>query len=108
MLAAPIEAKATLRTLAAWGVSRLSVKWDQELTAALLERLHDWGCEVNIYGVPDLAAFLRAALLLPRSLTADFNFPDWNYFGRGAGVRLKYFDGRRSIHAGDEDQVTAA
>jgi hypothetical protein len=28
---------------------------------------------------------LEAALLLPASLTADFNFPDWNYFGRGSG-----------------------
>lgn len=41
------------------------------------------GWEVNLYGVPDLASFLEAALLLPASVTADFNFPEWNYFGRG-------------------------
>ena len=33
--------------------------------------------------VPDLVAFLPAALLLPRSLAADLNFPQWHYFGRG-------------------------
>ena len=37
----------------------------------------------SLYGVPDLASFLEAALLLPASVTADFNFPEWNYFGRG-------------------------
>jgi hypothetical protein len=41
------------------------------------------GWEVNLYGVPDLESFLEAALLLPTSVTADFNFPEWNYFGRG-------------------------
>jgi len=29
-------------------------------------------------------------LLLPRSITADFNFPEWHYFGRGAGQRGLY------------------
>jgi hypothetical protein len=28
--------------------------------------------------VPDLEGFLQAALLVPRSLTADFNFPGWH------------------------------
>lgn len=36
--------------------------------------LEGWGFEVNIYDVPDLEPFLKAALLLPTSLTADFNF----------------------------------
>ena len=109
VLAAPIETMVMLRMLASWGICRFSVKWDPELTAPLLERLHDWGCPVNIYGVPDLAAFLRAALLLPRSLTADFNFPDWNYFGRGAGVRLQYLHGRRrSIRAADGDYANCS
>jgi hypothetical protein len=51
----------------------------------LLDRLDEWGHATNIYAVPDLEQFLRAALLLPRSLTADFNFPEWHYFGRGSG-----------------------
>jgi hypothetical protein len=35
----------------------------------------------NIYNVPDLEAFLQAALLLPRSITSYFNFPKWFYRG---------------------------
>ena len=49
---------------------------------------------MNIYAVPDLEAFLQAALLLPRSLTADFNFPQWHYFGRGSGERRDYYQYR--------------
>ena len=44
---------------------------------------NDW--ETNIYAVPDLQSFLEAAVLLPTSVTADFNFPEWHYFGRGSG-----------------------
>ena len=44
-----------------------------------------WGFNINLYDVPDLEAFLRAAFMLPRSLTADFNFPAWQYYGRGSG-----------------------
>ena len=44
----------------------------------------------NLYGVPDLESFLQAALMLPCSLTADFNFPAWHYYGRGAGEERAY------------------
>jgi hypothetical protein len=35
--------------------------------------------------VSDLEEFLEASLLLPTSVTADFNFPEWGYYGRGSG-----------------------
>ncbi len=44
-----------------------------------------WGFEVNIYNVPDLESFLQAVLQQPCSVTSDFNFPKWHYYGRGAG-----------------------
>ncbi len=34
---------------------------------------------------PDLESFLEAVMLLPTSVTADFNFPKWRYFGQGSG-----------------------
>lgn len=68
-----------------FGVSRLSLRWSQPGLRALLSTLEEMGWEANIYEVPDLSAFLEAALLLPRSVTADFNFPAWSYFGRGSG-----------------------
>ena len=47
--------------------------------------------QVNIYDVPNLEAFLQAALIMPRSLTSDFNFPKWSYFGKGSGQSGDYF-----------------
>jgi hypothetical protein len=50
--------------------------------------------------VPDDDSFLQAVLLLPRWLTADFNFPEWNYYVRGSG-------GRRRHHGYPSRQSTA-
>ena len=38
----------------------------------MIEKLDAWGFEINIHGAPDLEAFLQAALLLPRSISARF------------------------------------
>jgi hypothetical protein len=46
--------------------------------------MDQWGFEVNIYDVPDLEAFLQAVLLLPRSITSNFNFPQWHFYGKSA------------------------
>jgi haloacid dehalogenase-like hydrolase len=85
LLAAPDLARRFLATLGAWGVTRLSVDWRAPRIHDLLGVLHPLAWDVNIYGIPDLEAFLEASLLLPTSVTADFNFPAWNYFGRGSG-----------------------
>ena len=86
----PEQGKAILDMLRGWGVNRFSVKWKKRAVRRLMEHLEEWGFEVNIYNVPDLNAFLRAVLMQPRSITSDFNFPQWNYFGRGNGERLQY------------------
>ena len=90
VLAAPERAWDTIKLIIGWGVNRFSVSWAGEHARALLEALEDFGCEVNLYAVPDLEAFLQAALLLPTSITTDFNFPAWHYFGRGAGEQHRY------------------
>lgn len=88
--AAPGEAKQVIEALTRLGVNRFSVSWMSPHVRLLLDQLDEWGHEMNIYAVPDLEQFLRAVLLLPRSITADFNFPEWHYFGRGAGQRGVY------------------
>lgn len=84
LAAAPEEADSVLRRLRSWGVTRLSVCWGPAMRRTL-DELERRGWETNVYGVPDLQSFLEAAVLLPTSVTADFNFPEWRYFGRGSG-----------------------
>jgi phosphoglycolate phosphatase-like HAD superfamily hydrolase len=83
LIAAPVCAEDILAMLADWGVGRLSLDWRTPGGRDVLDVIEELGWEVNLYGVPDLESFLEAALLLPTSLTADFNFPEWNHFGRG-------------------------
>jgi phosphoglycolate phosphatase-like HAD superfamily hydrolase len=85
----PDQGRRVLRMLRDWGVTRFSVEWKAPKLVRLLERMDEWGYEVNIYNVPDLPSFLSAVLLQPRSITSDFNFPQWHYFGRGAGEDLR-------------------
>jgi hypothetical protein len=66
------------------GITRLSLRWAPS-SRAVLDILEALGWEVNLYGVPDLEAFLDASLMLPASVTADFNFPEWRYYGKGSG-----------------------
>jgi hypothetical protein len=89
-VAAPSQAKLLVEMLTGWGLDRFSVGWSNLHVRTLLDRFDAWGHDVNIYAVPDLEQFLRAALLLPRSITADFNFPEWHYFGRGSGHGGRY------------------
>jgi hypothetical protein len=83
LLAAPELAEDALGMLSAWGVSRVSLDWRTPGARDVLDAVERLGWEVNLYGVPDLESLLEAALLLPASVTADFNFPEWNYDGRG-------------------------
>jgi hypothetical protein len=87
ILAAGDTAHDVLEMLSGWGIKRFSLTWKpEELNAdlrAVLQPMVDWGVNLNLYNVPDLEAFLQAVLLLPRSVTSDFNFPKWGYFGEG-------------------------
>ena len=84
--ALPHRAREIAGELASWGIDRFSLAWDHPRLGEYVERLASWGHEANVYAVPDLDAFLRATLLLPRSVTADFDFPRWGYRGRGSGA----------------------
>jgi hypothetical protein len=91
--AVPEKAHETLQMLAGWGINRFSISWKRPQLRALFDQMDRWGYEVNIYNVPDLETFLQAVLLLPRSVTSEFNFPQWDYYGRGSGkhgVRFEY------------------
>lgn len=97
--AAPAEARKTLEMLTSWGISRFSVDWEHHLAHEMFDELVSWGYEVNFYSVPDLEAFLQAVLLLPSSVTSDFNFPQWHRYGHGSGK-----EGRRIAYAIDTEE----
>ncbi len=85
------KAREIIEHLRDWGINRFSLNWRTPHKSKVLSRMERWRCDVNIYNVPDLEAFLEAVLLAPKSITSDFNFPKWHYFGRGSGEdTIKY------------------
>ena len=89
---APAKAKEILDMFASWGINRFSINWLTQDMRQFFDQMDQWGFEVNIYNVPDLEAFLQAVLLLPRSITSDFNFPKWHYYGRGSGENGSHYE----------------
>lgn len=81
LTSSPGEARRYLGMLSRAGVDRFSVNWSTPGSRRMIIQLQNWGYDVNIYNVPDLEAFLQAALLVPTSLTSFFNFPKWFYTG---------------------------
>ena len=77
--------------LRGWGINRFSISWRSPGLRKFFDQMEQWGFEVNIYDVPDLESFLQAVLLMPHSITSDFNFPKWRYYGRGLDENKPYF-----------------
>jgi len=88
----PEKAREILEMYREWGIVRFSLSWLNQDIRIVFEQMSEWGYEINIYNVPNLEAFLQAVLLVPRSITADFNFPKWHYYGRGSGERGNYYE----------------
>lgn len=82
---APDKSKEILEMFRGWGVNRFAISWETPSLRQFFDQMDQWGYEVNIYDVPELEAFLRAVLLMPRAVTSNFNFPKWHYFGRTSG-----------------------
>lgn len=92
IISAPEKAKDILDMFTSWGANRFSIGWNTENLRTFFDQMDEWGFEVNIYNVPDLEAFLQAVLLIPRSITSDFNFPKWHYYGRGSGQDSEQYE----------------
>lgn len=92
IISLPEKTRETLELFWEWGINRFSLGWKTPGMTGLLNQLDQWQFDVNIYNVPDLESFLRAVLLQPKSITSDFNFPKWHYFGRGSGENRKHYE----------------
>lgn len=88
----PEKAKEILDMFITWGINRFSIDWQSQSMRNFFDQMDKWGFEVNIYDVPDLESFLQAVLLMPRSITSDFNFPKWHYYGRGSGKEGSHYE----------------
>ncbi len=75
ILGTPAKAKEILDMLTGWGLNRFSVRWQTLNKRQIIRQMEGWGLEVNIFEIPNLEQFLKATLLLPRSITADFIHP---------------------------------
>ncbi|TET73424.1 MAG: HAD family hydrolase [Candidatus Aminicenantes bacterium] len=89
---APEKAKEILDMFIKWGINRFSISWKTQDMRNFFDQMDKWGFEVNIYNVPDLESFLEVVLLMPRSITSDFNFPKWHYYGRGSGEDGSHYE----------------
>ena len=88
----PQKAKEILDMFTSWGINRFSISWLTQDMRQFFDQMDQWGFEVNLYNVPNLESFLQAILLIPRSVTSDFNFPKWHYYGRGSGKRGGHYE----------------
>ncbi|MCO5204905.1 MAG: hypothetical protein M9928_07730 [Anaerolineae bacterium] len=70
---APQHAKLLLEAFVSWGVTRFSLGWHVEHRKNVLKQFEHWNFDINIHNVDTMEAFLRAALLLPTSITSDFS-----------------------------------
>lgn len=100
ILSAPGKAKEILTMFTDWGINRFSISWLTPDMRQFFDQMDQWGFEVNIYDVPDLESFLQATLLMPRSITSDFNFPKWHYYGRGSGENGNHYEFSMRLNRG--------
>ncbi|MFW9902973.1 MAG: HAD family hydrolase [Candidatus Thorarchaeota archaeon] len=80
LLSKPWTVKKKLDQFSEYGINRFSIQSNAPEKSQILDQLEEWSYECNIYKVLDLESFLQAILLLPTSISSDFNFPRWKYF----------------------------
>lgn len=76
---APDKAREILDMFTEWGINRFSISWHKQNLRSFFDQMNEWGFDVNIYNIPDLESFLQTILLMPQSITSDFNFLKWHY-----------------------------
>ncbi|MHA1449218.1 MAG: hypothetical protein ACTSP4_07345 [Candidatus Hodarchaeales archaeon] len=73
----PDKAREILEIFTDWGINRFSIHVMTPKKELFLNKMNEWGYEINIFNVEGLNDFLKALILLPRSITSTFNFPEW-------------------------------
>lgn len=84
------QAREILDRYNSWGVNRFSIGWRTPNLRRLFDQMARWGFEVDIYDVPDLESFLQAVLLMPCSITSDFDVSQHGSYQKQ--VRQHYYN----------------
>ena len=74
----PEQIEKTLLEFQAWGINRFTINWSTPRSRHLFNHVRKWGFMVDLSNITNLVSFLRAALLLPDSITSHFNYPAWS------------------------------
>ncbi|MBN2299222.1 MAG: hypothetical protein JXM72_11535, partial [Deltaproteobacteria bacterium] len=72
IMTSPNEAKKCLHTFSRWGINRFSVGYGSKNSTNMARTIRQWGFDVNINTAPDFESFLKALILLPKSITSSF------------------------------------
>lgn len=83
----PSRARSIVEELSRWGIDRFSVRWGTPGLHRIVECLSEWRHDVDVRGIDDRTSLLRAALLLPRSISASCAFaPGGSALPRNRGM----------------------
>ncbi|MCG8325221.1 MAG: HAD family hydrolase [Thiotrichales bacterium] len=77
IMTTPGTAEHLLDMYSDWGINRFAMSWRTSNVKILSEIVEAWGFELTIYDIRNLETFLQAALLTPRAIVSNFNFPAW-------------------------------
>lgn len=80
----PSAAREILLLLKKAGVARFSLKRGKPAWRRIASDVATWGFDVHIDSIASFENFLQTALLTPRSMTLNFGFSGWSYFGSGS------------------------
>lgn len=77
IMTTPQTAEHLLDMYSEWGVNRFAMSWRTTNIKPVSAVIEAWGFDLTIYDIRNLETFLQAALLMPRAIVSNFNFPSW-------------------------------
>ena len=84
----PGKAREILDMFTEWGINRFSISRQTQNLRTFFDQMIEWGFKISIYNIhniPDLESFIQSELLMPHSITSDFDFPAWDYYEKWFG-----------------------
>lgn len=94
----PDKAREIFDMFTEWGINRFSINWQSQNLRSFFDQMNEWGYNVNISNVPDPVSFFQTVVLMPQSITSDFNLPEWHYYGKSSGENRFHYKYTENPH----------